>query len=140
MSLSHCATAVCNVSADAAYAFLADAAALGTWALGCWNGTPVGNDGVRGTSLFDGEVGVVRLIRTPDARLVDFVVGEANDALPRISARVTEGTLVGGTEQQCVVTLLAYRTGDMTPDRWARLQATHDVEIHLLKARIEEAR
>ena len=59
--------------------------------------------------------------------------------MPRISARVVPAAAVGGAEDQCVVTLLAYRTSEMTAERWQRLEATHDVEIHLLKARIEGA-
>jgi hypothetical protein len=137
MSLCHCATIVCDVRADVAYAFLADPSSLGTWALGCWGATRVGDDGVRGTSLFDGEETFVRLSRAPEVRVVDYAVGEAEVARSRISARVTPASDIGGTDEQCVVTLLAYRTRDMTPERWARLEATHDVEIHLLKARIE---
>jgi hypothetical protein len=140
MTLCHCTAAVCDVRPDVAYAFLADPASLGTWALGCWDATPVGEDGARGTSLFDGEECVVRLIPAPEVGLVDYVVGGEQAALPRISARVVPAVVVGGSDDQCVVTLLAYRTVDMTPERWARLGATHEVEIHLLKARLEESR
>jgi hypothetical protein len=140
MSICHCAAVVCDAGPDVAYAFLADPASLGTWALGCWEATPIDENSVRGHSLFDGEESIVRLYRAPEVGLVDFVVGAGADASPRISARVTAGTTVGAGEARCVVTLLAYRTADMSEERWARLEATHDVEIEFLRARIERSR
>jgi hypothetical protein len=140
MSVCHCAAVVCDAGPTVAYAFLADPSSLGTWALGCWEAMPIDEDSARGHSLFDGEETTVRLLRTPEVGLVDFVVGTGAGASPRISARVTPGTVVGGGNAQCVVTLLAYRTADMSPERWARLEATHDVEIQLLRARIEASR
>ena len=129
---------LCDVGADVAYGFLADPQALGTWALGCWDAEPVGEDEVRGRSLFDGSETVVRLARAPDRRLVDFAVGGPGEALvPRISARVTPGEALGRSPEQCLVTLVAYRTAEMTPERWKRLRETHDVEVRLLKTRIE---
>jgi hypothetical protein len=100
----------------------------------------VGEDEVRGRSLFDGSETTVRLARRPDVRLVDFSVGGRGDEpVPRISARVTPGEVIGRTREECLVTLVAYRTAEMTAERWKRLQQAHDVEVRLLKARIEAA-
>jgi hypothetical protein len=131
---------VCDVDADVAYRFLADPEALGTWALGCWEAELVGEDEVRGRSLFDGSETTVRLERVDAARLVDFAVGgPGEEPVPRISARVIPGAAVGRAPDQCVVALLAYRTEEMTAERWSRLEQTHDAEVLLLKARIEGA-
>jgi hypothetical protein len=131
---------LCDVGADVAYRFLADPEKLGTWALGCWEARLVDEDEVRGRSLFDGTQTTVRLARAEEARLVDFAVGgHGEEPVPRISARVIPGDVLGRAQGQCLVTLLAYRTAEMTPERWSRLEETHDAEVLLLKARIEAA-
>jgi hypothetical protein len=139
-SLSHCATAACNAPAEAAFAFLADAAKVGTWTLGSWAARPVDDRVVRGTSLFDASEAYVRADADPTRLAVDFAIGDVRDELvPRITARVVPGPTLGLDKGQCVVTLLAWRTAAMSDERWQRLKASHDVEILLLRARIEEA-
>ena len=57
----------------------------------------------------------------------------------RISARVIPGSALGYGENRSLVTLLAWRPAEMSDDRWSRLVASHEAEILLLRARIEEA-
>jgi hypothetical protein len=139
-SLSHCTTAVCEATAEEAFAFLADPAQVGSWALGCWDALPVGERTVRGRSLFDASPAYVRA--DPDsARLgVDFAVGSDPDKLVhRISARVIPGPALGYEGRRSLVTLLAWREAGMSDERWSRLVASHEAEILLLRARIEES-
>ncbi len=138
-SLSHCATTVCDATAEVAFAFLADPGGLGSWALGCWDARPAGERMVRGTSLIDASTAYVRA--DPDSvRLsVDFAVGADPDELVhRISARVIPGPVLGFDGNRSLVTLLAWRHAAMSDDRWSRLVASHEAEILLLRARIEE--
>jgi hypothetical protein len=138
-SLSHCATAVCDATAEVAFAFLADPARLGSWALGCWDARPAGERLVRGASLFDAATAYVRTDPDSERRIVDFAVGADPDALVhRISARVIPGPVLGFEESRSLVTLLAWRPAGMPDDRWSRLAASHEAEIYLLCARIEE--
>jgi hypothetical protein len=139
-SLSHCSTTACDASADVAFAFLADTSRLGSWALGCWDTEPADEGMVRGTSLFDASPSYVRA--DPDsARLsIDFAVGGAPDELVhRISARVIPGPALGYGEDRSLLTLLAWRPAQMPDERWSRLVASHEAEILLLRARIEES-
>lgn len=139
-SLSHCTTAVCDVEPAAAFAFLADASRLGSWALGCWDAQPVAAGVVGGTSLFDGSPTYVRADADAARLAVDFAVGSDPHALVhRISARVVSGAALGYAEGSSIVTLLAWRAADMSDDRWGRLVASHEVEIQLLQARLREA-
>jgi hypothetical protein len=141
-SLSHCATAACEKTAEAAFAVLADSAALGSWALGCWQAEPVpdGQSLVRGISLFDASTTFVRADADPTRLTVDFAVGADPDELhPRISGRVVPGAALGLGDDRCLVTLLAWRPADMSDERWRRLTASHEVEVLLLQARIEAA-
>jgi hypothetical protein len=136
--LSHCTSSVCAVSAERAFGFLADPAQLGRWVLGCWGGTLVEADTVRGTSLFDGETTVVKVIGRRESLTVDFLVeGDGGAIVPRISARVVPGPVVGRDASECLVTLLAWRTESMTDERWRRLAAVHEAEILLLGAQLE---
>jgi hypothetical protein len=135
--LSHCATVACAVDAEVAYAYLADPANLGSWALGCLNATPVSEDSVAGTSLFDGAESVVRVDGDPDHLTVNFVVSGGGETGAPISARVVPGLELGWSPERCLVTLLAWRPAGMTDARWAQLIASHEVEILLLQRRIE---
>jgi hypothetical protein len=138
-SLSHCATAVCDATADVAFAFLADPSRLGSWALGCWGAEPVDERTVRGASLFDASTAYARADPDSARLLVDFSVGADPDQLVhRISAHVIPGAVLGFEEHRSLVTLLAWREADMSDDRWSRLVASHEAEILLLRARIEE--
>jgi hypothetical protein len=139
-SLSHCTTAVCDATPEEAFAFLADPARLGSWALGCWDALPVDERTVLGRSLFDGSPAYVRA--DPDsARLgVDFAVGsDPHELVHRISARVIPGPDLGYERGRSLVTLLAWREAGMSDERWSRLVASHEAEILLLRARIEES-
>jgi hypothetical protein len=137
-SLSHCATTACDAPADAAFAFVADATRLGSWALGCWNAELVGERLARGTSLFDESTSYVRVEPDSERLVVDFAVGDVPESLVRrISARVLPGDALGYGTGRCLVTLVAWRPGDMADERWERLVASHAAEILLLKARIE---
>jgi hypothetical protein len=139
-SLSHCATTACDAAADVAFAFLADPSRLGSWALGCWDAQPAGEGTVRGTSLFDASTAYVRADPDPARLSVDFAVGpDPGELVHRISARVIPGHVLGYGEDRSLVTLLAWRPAEMADDRWSRLVASHEAEILLLRARIEEA-
>lgn len=138
---SHCATAVCAAEPAAAFAFLADVAHLGSWALGCWAAEPVADGIVAGTSLFDGSRTCVRADSDAGRLAVDFAVGpEPTELVHRISARVLPGAALGYEEASSVVTLIAWREAQMSEERWQRLVASHDAEILLLQARLEKRR
>ncbi len=140
-ALSHCVTIAVDVPADAAFAFLADPVRLGDWSLGCMQTRPAGPPGVfAGRSLFDGSQGCVAIDAHPALGLIDFRVGPADALVHRISARTMPGPAMGLGPDRCLVSLIAWRPAGMAAPRWARLCATHEAEIHLIKAQIEAAR
>lgn len=139
-SLSHCATALCNAEAAAAFDFLSDVSRLGSWALGCWEAKAVGDGVVCGVSLFDGSQTYVRADADPGRLSVDFAVGDDPARLVhRISARVLPGPPLGYGEGSSLVSLVAWRSAAMPDERWQRVLASHDAEILLLQARLEGA-
>jgi hypothetical protein len=137
-ALSHCATTICEARADAAFALLADASRVGSWALGAWDAELLADGTARGSSLFDGSEAYVRTYPDAERLCVDFAVGGDRDAMARrISAHVVPGTTLGLDRHQCVVTLIAWRHAGMSDDRWRQLTTSHEVEILLLRRQIE---
>lgn len=137
-TLSHCATALCEVPAHRALAFLADGLAIGRWSLGCMNTAAAGDGIYRGISLFDGAALFVRPVVHTVLGIVEYHVGgDPAKLVPRIIARVVPGPLVGRDANQCLASLIAWRDAAMSEDRWRRLCATHEAEIYLLRAQIE---
>lgn len=137
-NLSHCVTTQCEVGAEVALDFLADGIAVGRWALGCFNTLANGNGVFRGVSLFDGQPLLAKPIADRMRMLVEYHVGsDAATLVPRIIAKVVPGPIVGRRADQCLVSLLAWRDASMSDERWARLKATHEAEIWLVKSLLE---
>lgn len=111
---------------------------MARWNLGLWNAREAGAGLFTGESLFGGASGWVRVNADAARGLVEYRVGANPDSLePRIQARVQPGAELGHPANTCIVTLLAWRTPEMDDARWQRLQASHDVEIDLIRAQLE---
>jgi hypothetical protein len=139
--LAHACTALVEIDAKTAFAFLADPKALGGWALGCWDARVDGAGRFHGRSLFSGEKTWGRLDADPARLLVDYLVGSrSGDLVPRISARVVPGPVAGRPEDVCLITLTAWRAAGMDEARWRQLVAAHEAEILLIKGQLERSR
>jgi hypothetical protein len=139
--LAHACTALVEVDAGAAFAFLTDPKALGCWALGCWDAKVHRNGLFHGRSLFSGEKTWGRIDADPAHLVIDYLVGSRPDGLlPRISARVVPGPVSGRLEDVCLVTLTAWRAAGMDDARWRQLVAAHEAEIFLIKGQLERSR
>lgn len=140
MLYSSCATARVNVSAAVAFDFMADPIALGTWALGCMNvDRPADGAPFRGTSMFDGSHLYFEIVPHRALLLLDYRVGTPGDLKPRICARIVPGEVCGLSAEQCYVSLIAWRSSDMSEERWQRLCDSHRAEIWLIKSKLESA-
>ena len=138
--ISHTVATKCAVPAQSAYAFMANPLSVGLWALGCWDAELVGENLYAGTSLFDGEKTYVQIWADDAHMIVDFAVGiDPAELELRISARVVRGQELKYGEHCSIVTLTAWRSNDMTDDRWHRLCVSHETEIYLLRNQVERA-
>ena len=138
---SHCVSVLCHVPARQALDFLANGLELGRWALGCWDTVPVGDDMVRGRSLFDGQSSYVRPVADRARQRVTYHVGGTPHALsPRIQAFVepVEPVEAGGPSAACRIVLHAERGPDMDDARWLRLVRCHEVEVLLIQSRLAQ--
>ncbi|MGH6916655.1 MAG: hypothetical protein ACREJ0_03025 [Geminicoccaceae bacterium] len=139
--LAHACTALVEVDAETAFAFLADAKALGGWALGSWGASVDRAGRFHGRSLFSGEETWGRIDADPARLLIDYLVGSRPDDLrPRISARVVPGPVTGRPDEVCLITLTAWRAAGMDDVRWQQLVAAHEAEILLIKGQLERSR
>jgi hypothetical protein len=125
------------VSAQDAFDYLADPLMVGRWALGCFNAQSTKKPGLyKGNSLFDGAKAWFRVDCDAQRLIIDYHVGDADRQLPRISTRIVPGPHYGGEVGQCIITMNAWRTVDMSEDRWQRLCATHETEIFMIQAQL----
>jgi hypothetical protein len=137
---SHSTTAMLDVPAGVAFAFMSDPIALGRWSLGCMNARPAADGNAHiGVSLFDGTQSHFAIDPDPERMIIDYRVGPQDRMLPRISARVVRPQVCGLPEDRCYLTLTAWRVSDMDAARWYLLCATHETEILLIKAQCEAA-
>ncbi len=114
---------------------------MSRWTLGLWNTREVAPGLYAGESLFDGASGLVQVSVDEVRGVVDYAVGASRESLvPRIRATVIAGEALGHAAGTCVVTLIAWRTAAMDDERWARLAASHEVEIDLIRGQLEAAR
>lgn len=138
----HCHTAsiAVAVAPETAFAFMADGVKQGEWSFGSWQRARVGDDLYTGTSLFTGQQSYVRIKADPDKLLIDYAVGAAPDALsPRIMARIIPGEVLGLEPGQCLVSLIVWRTADMSDERWHLLSVSHETEMYIIRHLLESA-
>lgn len=127
-----------NAPAKAAFNFLADPQALGRWSLGALRVKETQTKDIyTGYSMFDGSQAWLAIDPRPELLLIDYRVGTPDNLIPRIFARVVPGKVVGLSDNQCYVSLTAWRTATMNAERWYRLRATHEAEILLIDTQIE---
>ncbi len=137
-SRGHSVTAEINAPCTEVFEFLQEPMNLGKWALGCWDTRPTDEPGLyTGTSLFSGDKSFFRLSANKDLYLIDYLVGERDKLVPRISIRVIAGETVGSNDSCCLVTVDAWRDIAMNDERWRQLCISHETEILLIKALIE---
>lgn len=136
-SIVHATSRLLNALPSAALAHISTQAGMSRWILGLWNCQEVQPGLFKGESLFDNSGGWVRVRVDMERGLVDYLVGATpNTLVPRIRAIVVAGEVIGYPAGTCVVTLEAWRTGDMSDERWARLMFTHETEIELIRAQL----
>jgi hypothetical protein len=135
---SHCVTALVKVTAEKAFNFLADPLSLGTWSLGCMRTQATQPGGpYTGFSLYNDSQVWFDIEPHRELLLIDYLVGAVGNFKPRVSVRIVAADTCDLGGSQCYVTLIAWRPGQMTQDRWNQLCAAHEAEIWLIKARLE---
>jgi hypothetical protein len=136
--IGHCVTALIEVPAARAFDFLADPIALGTWSLGCMRvNAPTPGGPYSGYSLYDDSQVWFNIKAHRELLLIDYHVGEPGNLKPRISVRIVPAAACNLSDQQCYVSLMAWRPSQMAQGRWNQLCTAHEAEIWLIKARLE---
>ena len=137
---AHSASIAVDVSADVAFAFLADGMNQSYWALGSLERRALGDDLYVGTSMFDGQELYVRLRPNAELRLVDYFLGADPDSLQHlVESRVIPGEELGRAPGTCVVTNTHWRPEDMDADEWTLTYYLWKTEVYLIKGHLERS-
>lgn len=136
----HSVTELVNVGAQQAFDFLSNPLNVGTWSLGCMHTEAAAEAGrYVGTSLFDGQRLQLHVRASRELLLIDYLVGIVEPLRPRIGIRIVAAETCDLNADQCYVSLMAWRSTQMSESRWSQLCASHEAEIWLIKARLEAA-
>ena len=132
------ASIVINRHVKTVFKFMSDPNNMDLWSFGTWR-IKVDNKGlVHGQSIFDGSTAFVRIQPNERNYLIDYWVGSDSKRLvPRIFVRITSGEVMGSAKQNCVLSMVAFRSEDMNGDRWHRLVTAHAFEVQLIKSLLE---
>lgn len=118
--------------------FVADPDKLSLWSFGTWAVQIDASGLIRGTSIRDGSVIFVRIDPDRERLLVDYRIGsDPEDLAPRIFIRIAEGTVLGGGNGECLLTMTALRPDGMDDARWQDLTIAHAFEVRLIKSALE---
>lgn len=136
----HVASTVLAVDADRAFDVLSDPVARQQWTLGSVDRRLIAADTIVGRSSFDGSALYSRLVAHRELLLFDSYLGADPDELrPLVAIRIKRGEEIGIDPGHCLVTMLTWRTADVSDDLWEREYFVWRAEIHLLKAAVEKA-
>jgi len=117
---------------------MADPENLTLWSFGTWSAEIDGTGLVTGKSIKDGSVILLQIEAHPGTGLIDYRIGTSPGALvPRVFVRVLPGSVLGGVDTACALTMTALRVEGMDDARWTTLKATHVFELSLIKAALE---
>lgn len=133
----HVASIQVDVAADDAFAFMRDARNISQWALGALYPAEATQDTYVGYSMIDGQRVFVKVDNDPLRKIINFQTGPDWDQMETlISCHIVEGG-EGNAEGSCILSLSTHRASSMSLGRWKQLCASHEVEMFIIKNRIE---
>ena len=136
---AHITSARVARSASDALAFLTNPDNLKSWALTRGDVEILAPDLVKGVATGDGSDVFVRIQQPEGSDAVYYRVGGDPDNLaPRIMVQVMAGPHINADDNQCVVSMLAWRSAAWDDARWSALVDAHEAEIHVIKKLIED--
>ncbi len=136
--LIHATARVCKATVLAALHHLSTADGMSRWNLGMFDTTQQPDGLLTGRSLFDGTRAYARADLDRAKGLVTYRIGaNPHTLVARIQAQVVDADTLGYETGLVLVCLQTWRPSDMDDTRWARLAATHETEIDLIKAQLE---
>jgi hypothetical protein len=137
-TICHTSTIQVNVRAKSAFDYLSDGVAQGDWTLGSMERRQIDDDLFSGTSIFSGAELFIKIDTDPSRLIIYYHVGLEMDKLqPRNMVRVIPGSVLGKTDDVCLVTLLTWRSDNVDDDKWKLTCVSHETEMFIIKNRLE---
>ena len=125
---------------EAAFAFMSDARNISEWALGALHPVEAKPDAYIGNSMIDGQRVFVQVAAEPMLKHVEFRTGSGWDRLEQlILCRIVDDRAEDGRDA-CILSLATQRLPSLPAQRWQQLCASHELEMFIIKNRIEAAR
>ncbi len=138
-TLCHSSSCEIRACAQEAFDYLSDGAAQGEWALGSMKRRRIDTNLYSGISIFDNAKLYVRIDADADRFIIFYHVGQDVSRLqPRNVIRIVPGSVIGMTDEICLVTLLSWRDAGVDENRWKLTCVSHETEMFIIKNRIEQ--
>ena len=137
-----CHSSSCRVKVNALVAFnyLSDGVAQGDWTLGSMNRRKIGDNLFGGISMFNQAELFIKIEADPEKLVIFYHVGMQPEKLqPRNVVRVVPGAVIDNNDDECVVTLLTWRSDNVDDDRWKLTCVSHETEMYIIKNRLEQS-
>jgi len=134
----HTSSIEVNVPAQTALDYMSNGIRQGEWTFGSWDRRHVRENLFVGTSLFDGNETYVRITVDEAHMIVHYHLGDdTENMVPRNMARIVPGSMIGKDDDTCIVSIISWRHAFMSEDRWRQLCLSHEVQMYIIKNRLE---
>jgi hypothetical protein len=135
----HSSSCQVQVKAQLAFDYLSDGVAQGDWTLGSMERKKIGDNLYSGISIFNGAELYIRIDADPSNFCIYYYVGvEKNNLQPRNMVRVLPGSVLDRSDDECLVTLLTWRSANADDDKWKLTCVSHETEMFIIKNRLEQ--
>ena len=125
-------TIECDI--DTIYNFMSNIEKINLWSLGIHWDINTKDNIVKGISNYDQSISYLKIIKNNNIKKIDYWIGkEIQNLTPRIYARV----ISTNNKHKNLLRMVAFKTDDMTEERWNKLKELHSLEIKEIKRLIE---
>jgi hypothetical protein len=99
----------------------------------------IGDNLYSGISIFNGAELYIRIDADPANFCIYYYVGvDKNNLQPRNMVRVLPGSVLDRSDDECLVTLLTWRSENADDDKWKLTCVSHETEMFIIKNRLEQ--
>ena len=123
----------CNI--DKIYKFMSDKKKINLWSFGIeWDLNKIEDNIIQGKSNYDESISYLRITKNDTKKNIYYWIGKDKlNLIPRIYVRITPTDNINSNQ----LSMIAFKTDDMTEERWNKLKELHSLEIKEIKRLIE---
>ena len=124
-----------NCDSNQIYKFMYDIHQINLWSFGIEWDHYNNHDGIiKGISNYDQSIAYLKITTNDKTKKIHYWIGEdIQNLIPRIYIRITPTDNINSNQ----LSMIAFKTDDMTEERWNKLKELHSLEIKEIKRLIE---